>query len=135
MADRPYQYHSEAQLLEHKRDIERNMRSAQRDADNFVKRFSSRPGDYTWVYDDREYKGIVTQVNDYNKDLSAVKAELNVRNEQRRREPEGGPRRTNQDLIMVECGCRPPRRIKLRSGALDRGPIFCGICDHDFIRS
>jgi hypothetical protein len=39
----------------------------------------------------------------------------------------------NADLAL--CSCQPPRRIRVRESALDKGPIVCSICGQPFVIS
>jgi hypothetical protein len=40
--------------------------------------------------------------------------------------------RSTSNPSLAKCGCEPPRQIRVRETALDKGPITCSICGQPF---
>jgi hypothetical protein len=50
----------------------------------------------------------------------------------RRDEPERERGKGTSRLKLWQCGCEPPRKIRIAAGTAEQGPIMCGICGEEF---
>jgi hypothetical protein len=85
MSNREYQYYSEAELLELKRDLERLRTQAERERDAYTRQWSPIP-DSVWTSED--YMMFSQRISNHENALSAIRNEFAER--RRERETETG---------------------------------------------
>lgn len=132
MSERPYEKVATAKIFEKKRYTEQAIIREEREKDDLVKRWSRPTINNSWIYENEDYVAIDRHIEQLNKDLAEMNAELLRRSGEGRREGHRGP--PKPPPITVECGCRPPRRMKLPPRVFDRGAIFCGVCSQGFYK-
>jgi hypothetical protein len=136
VSGRPYQDHSQAELLEMKRQAERDYRSVDRELLQFQLRARSPASEEIEDLNGKLQRLSKLAAN-LEDELAARRAERAERRrvserprEERSREGKGRARRS--ELVALHCACQPPRRIKVLAAVHRGGPIVCGLCQQPF---
>jgi hypothetical protein len=135
MTDRPYRDYSQAELIEIRRNLQKASRAADRERQEFLRKFAGKRDD-SWILADDDYRAIGNQIERCREDLVKVEAEFRARRDAkaaRRSVRERRPGSNNGIQIeTLACSCRPARRIYVTQEVHQTGHVICGLCHQSF---
>jgi hypothetical protein len=129
VTERPYEKDSTPELFEKKIYTEEAIAEFERERADFVRRAGGLAANSSWIYEDEDYTGPSRTIEQLNKELAEINAELLERG---RVSSGNGPRGAEGNLVAVACGCQPPRRFELPGRVYDIGAITCENCGQPF---
>ena len=138
MTDRPYRDYSEAELIEFRRNAEKQSAAASRERERFLTQNARGAGNDAWILEDSDYRSICEGMDNWSEMLSQLNAEFVARQNERKTrrladEKKSGSGR-NVGLVTLTCSCRRPRCIKVTQQVYETGPVICGLCHQPFRR-
>jgi hypothetical protein len=134
VSDRPYQDYSQAEIVDLKRESEREQRSLQKELDQLYMRGRGRVSDDVMQRLGGRGGHLAKQIALMEKELLARRDEHAAGRAASSSHGRSAERR-RPELVALACACAPPRRIKVPAPVLRaKGTILCEVCHRPFER-